>query len=71
MKNKVRELREKFNMSQEELAQRSGLSRQTISAIENNQLKEISSTTMFKLAHVLNEDIGNIFFTEVVKYTER
>ena len=37
MKNKIRELRKQRGISQEELAKRCGVSRQTINAIENNK----------------------------------
>ena len=37
MKNTIREKRKQLGLSQEELARRCGVSRQTINAIENNK----------------------------------
>lgn len=37
MKNKVKEYRKKINLTQEELAQKLSVTRQTINAIENNK----------------------------------
>ena len=37
MENKIRALRSEMGLSQEELARRCGVSRQTINAIENNK----------------------------------
>lgn len=71
MENKLREKREQLNITQEELAQRSKVSRQTISAIENGTLDCIKSTTMYKLAVALNCDVGDIFFKENVMLTQQ
>lgn len=71
MKNKLKEKREKLHLTQEQLAEKSNISRQTISQIENNQLNNIESNTMFKLAHALNCDIGDIFFKEYVVFTQQ
>lgn len=49
-------------MSQEELAEKSGISRQTISAIENNSEKCVTSRTLKKLAQALDMTIGDLFF---------
>lgn len=37
MKNRVREFRKQLKLTQDELAQKLGVSRQTINAIENNK----------------------------------
>ena len=37
MKNKIREIRKEMGLSQEELARRCGVSRQTLNAIENDK----------------------------------
>ena len=62
MNNKLKELRLKQGLSQEELSIKSGVSRPTISMIETNSLDNIESKTMLKLATALNCDIGDIFF---------
>lgn len=71
MENLVRKKREEMNMTQEELANKSNVSRTTISQIENNLLNNIESKTMFKLATALNCDIGDIFFKENVVFTQQ
>ena len=70
MQNKLKEIRENNQYTQEFLAEKSNVSRQTISLIENNQLDNIESKTMFKLATALNCDIGDIFFKESVVLTQ-
>lgn len=40
MKNKLRYVREEIGMTQEELSKKSGISRTTISALENNEKKQ-------------------------------
>lgn len=71
MQNKVKQRREELKLTQEELAKKSLVSRQTISAIENNSLENIESKTMFRLAHALNCDIGDIFSGENVVFTQQ
>lgn len=71
MENLVRKKREEMKMTQEELANKSNVSRTTISQIENNLLNNIESKTMFKLATALNCDIGDIFFKENVVFTQQ
>ena len=71
MQNKLKKIREDKQYTQEMLAEKSNVSRQTISLIENNQLDNIESRTMFKLATALNCDIGDIFFKENVVFTQQ
>ena len=71
MNNSVKKKREELKLTQEELALKSGVSRPTISLIENNLLSNIESKTMLKLATALNCDIGDIFFKENVVFTQR
>ena len=52
MENKIRALRSEMGLSQEELARRCGVSRQTINAIENNKY-DPTLTLAFHLAGVL------------------
>ncbi len=62
MGNKLKEVREAARMTQEELAEKSGISRTTISTIENNQNKVTSSKTLLALAKALNTTVERIFF---------
>lgn len=71
MENKLRQKREELGITQEELAELSHVSRQTISAIENGSVDYIKSTTMYKIAVALNCDIGDIFFKENVVFTQQ
>lgn len=71
MNNKLKEIRQQQNMSQEELSIKSGVSRPTISMIETNSLDNIESKTMLKLAIALNCDIGDIFFKETVVFSQQ
>lgn len=71
MQNSVKSRREELGMTQEELANKSNVSRPTISMIETNSLENIESKTMLKLAIALDCDIGDIFFKENVVLTQR
>lgn len=63
---KVKELREAKNMTQEELAAKSGISRCTISALENGLTRNTTSKTLLKLAQVLETTVDCLFFTDSV-----
>lgn len=71
MQNSVKEKREELGLTQEELSIKSGVSRPTISMIENNALENIESKTMLRLAKALDCDIGDIFFKEKVVLTQQ
>lgn len=62
MGNKLKEAREACGMTQEELSEKSGISRTTISGIENNQDKVTSTKTLLALAKALNTTVNRIFF---------
>jgi len=60
MNNKIKEYRAKFNLTQEELANKVGVTRQTIIAVEKN--KYIPSLTLaFKIADVFKVKIEKVF----------
>lgn len=63
---KIKALREALGMTQEELAEKSGISRQTISSLENNQTRSTSTKTLEKIAAALNSTVGNLFFADAV-----
>ena len=63
---KIKELREAMKMTQEELAEKSGLSRGTISALENGIDRTTTSKTLVKLAQALDTTVDRIFFTKGV-----
>ncbi len=63
MKNRVREFREKFGWTQEELAKKVGVTRQTIIAIEKGKY-DPSLRLAFKLARVFRVHIEDLFEPE-------
>ena len=67
MRYRVKEIREQKNMSQEELERLSGISRQTISAIENDKVREnVKAGTLLALANALETTVDDLFFQKVV-----
>lgn len=64
MKNKVKEYREKRNMTQEELSEKSKVSRNTISSLETGANTNVTFETMENIARALNEKVATIFFNE-------
>jgi len=63
---KIKEAREELKMTQEELALKSGVSRTTISGLENGSTRATSTQTLLKIARALGKTVDQIFFTEVV-----
>lgn len=62
MRNNIRELRKKLNLTQEELAKTLGVTRQTINSIENNKYNPTLELAM-KLAKTLGVPVEQIFFS--------
>jgi putative transcriptional regulator len=60
MKNKIRELRVERQMTQEDLAEKIGVSRQTINAIEKGKF-DPSLPTAFKIARLFQQSIEELF----------
>ena len=58
--NRVRELRTARGLSQKDLASRAGLTRQTVSAIENHRYAP-GTAAAFRLARVLNATVDELF----------
>ncbi len=63
MKNHIREKRKEAGLSQEELASRCGVSRQTINAIENNKYDPTLSLA-FALARELDTTVDELFIPQ-------
>ena len=59
--NKVKERREQLGMTQEELSEKSGVSRTIISKLETNQKVDCKLSTLISLAKVLKQPISEIF----------
>ena len=60
MQNNIRERRKELGLSQEALAQKCGVSRQTINAIENNKYDPTLSLA-FALANALQLTVDTLF----------
>lgn len=60
MENQIRVLRKEKGISQEDLARRCGVSRQTINAIENNKYDPTLSLA-FSLARALGTTVDGLF----------
>lgn len=63
---KIKELREKENLSQAELAQKSGVSQNLIARLESGALTNTTTDTLFKISKALNVKVEKIFFTDNV-----
>ena len=63
MKNNIKELRKKKQISQEELARKCDVTRQTINAIENNKYDPTLSLA-FKLSIILSTTVDCLFIFE-------
>ncbi len=64
---KVKDARKAANMTQEELARKSGVSRGTICALERGDTYGTSSKTLLKIARALGTTVDKIFFEENVQ----
>ena len=62
MKNRVKEIRESIDMTQEELSKKSGVSRNTISSLETDTNTNVTYKIMEKIANAFNEKVAVIFF---------
>ena len=60
MKNQIRDRRRELGLSQKELAERSGVSRQTVNAIENDKYDPTLSLA-FRLAKELQLTVDELF----------
>ena len=61
----IRKLREQQGMTQEELANKSGVSRQTISALESGKSENVLTGTLASIAAALGTTV-DYFFTKSV-----
>lgn len=61
MRFKIKQLRKESRMSQEELAEKSGVSRATISGLETKVNPITTTETLQKLASALNVEVSEFF----------
>ena len=58
---KIKDARAELKMSQEELAKKAGVSRQTISGLESGACTVTNTDTLIKIAHALGKNVSDIF----------
>ncbi|MDY7021024.1 MAG: helix-turn-helix domain-containing protein [Cyanobacteriota bacterium] len=63
MKNRLKELRQRYQWSQSELARQLGVTRQAVNGFESGKF-DPSLDMAFKIAHVFDVPIENIFIHE-------
>lgn len=63
MKNNIGDIRKSLALSQEDLAKKTGVSRQTINAIENGKF-DPSLGLLFKLIDALGKPLNEIFIND-------
>lgn len=63
---KVKECREALGISQEELAEKSDVSRTIISGLETGSIKITTTGTLIKIAKALGKKVSDIFFEDEV-----
>ena len=64
MINKVKHYREKANLTQQELAEKADVSRNTISALETQDNVNVTYDIMNKLSNALGHKVATIFFED-------
>ena len=67
---RIKECRKEKNMSQCELAEKSGVSRTIISGLENGTITTTTTDTLLKIAKALDTKVADIFFWIVVQHVE-
>ncbi|MBR3974373.1 MAG: helix-turn-helix transcriptional regulator [Clostridia bacterium] len=60
---RIKEIREERKMSQQELVRKSGVSRGTISALENGTMRATTTKTLVAIADALEVTVDQIFLT--------
>lgn len=61
---RIKERREELRMSQEELSEKSGVNRTTISMIETGKAEQVLTGTLVALAKALETTVDKIFCPE-------
>lgn len=59
---KIKEVREKQGITQEELSNKSGVSRAIIASLENDDSTSTTTKTLSKIAQALGVPVSQIFF---------
>jgi transcriptional regulator with XRE-family HTH domain len=61
MHYKIRDFRRELHMSQQKLAEASGVSRAIISGLENGSIEVTTTETLLKIARALGKKVSDIF----------
>lgn len=61
---RIKEVREKQGLTQTQLAKKSGVSRVTISVLENGQERVTTTKTLIKIASAMNVTVDELFRPE-------
>jgi putative transcriptional regulator len=61
MRNEIKVFRARFEMTQEQLAERVGVTRQTIIAIEKDKYPNMSLLLAFRIARVFGVNVEEVF----------
>ena len=61
---KIKEMREKKEMSQEKLSELSGVSSSIISGLESGRVTVTTTTTLLKIAKTLGVTVDEIFYED-------
>lgn len=64
MKNKIKEFREERKMTQNQLSEKSGVSRSIISGLESGRTKTTTTDTLYRIAVALDVQINELFSTQ-------
>ena len=64
MKYRIKELREEKRMTQEELSEKSGVSRSIISKLEQEKPVNMLTDTLSKIANALDIKVSSLFLSE-------
>ena len=64
VENRIKERRTELGLSQDQLAEKSGVARTIISQLETGTRTVITSETMLKLAKALDSTVADIFLLE-------
>ena len=71
LKFKIKELRQKQGLSQDELSKKSNVSRTTISGLESGSITVTSTVTLSKLSKALGVSVRDIFFDNDVQHVRQ
>ena len=63
---KIKDLRKSMKMTQQELAEKSGVSRATIVALENGTDNNTTTGTLLKISRALDTTVDALFFEDGV-----